>query len=200
MRWAPFAIVTVATWGQAETATAKPPRRALEVSAQTGYGHLFGKSGDRSHELEARNGGASVAVGVAYRTPYLFVPWAELGWAALQWSRETPKSPDFSAEAPSVSSLATAYLLIGPSVEEGLFRFRAGLGLYHQQVTSTFNGRTIAPATWDMGYFFAYGVRAYDGPRFGWGLESMALLMSESQLAYLGLALRVWVNAWTEPY
>jgi hypothetical protein len=178
---------------------AEPPRRALEISAQTGYGHILGKNGDQTHELESRNGGASVAVAIAYRSPYLFVPWGEAGWASLQWSRETPKAREFYGEAPSTSSLATAYLLLGPGVEAGVFRFRAGIGLYHQQVTSTFAGRTITPASWDMGYFLAYGVRVHDGLRFGCGLETMGLLMSESQLAYLGVALRVWGNVWAEP-
>jgi hypothetical protein len=199
LNFATFTFTVLAVLGQVATASAKPPRRALELSAQTGYGHVWGKDGDRSHELESRNGGASVAVGVAYRTPYLFVPWVEAGWAALQWSRETPKVREFSTDAPSTSSLATTYLLLGPSVEEGIFRFRAGIGLYRQQVTSTFDGQTIAPSSWDMGYFLAYGVRVHDGPRFGWGVEAMGLLMSESQLAYLGLALRVWGNAWAEP-
>ena len=199
MKWTAFTFAAFAVLGQVGVATAKPPRRALEISVQSGYGHVWGKNGDRSHELESRNGGASVAVGIAYRTPYLFVPWVEAGWATLQWSRETPKAREFSSEAPSTSSLATAYLLLGPSVEEGVFRFRAGIGLYHQQVTSTFAGQTITPASWDMGYYLAYGVRVHDGPRFGWGVEAMGLLMSESQLTYLGIALRFWGNAWAEP-
>lgn len=198
MNFATFTFTVLAVLGQVATASAKPPRRTLELSAQAGYGHVWGKDGDRSHELESRNGGASVALGVAYRTPYLFVPWVEAGWAALQWSRETPKTREFSADAPSTSSLAATYLLLGPSVEEGVFRFRAGIGLYRQQVTSTFDGQTISPSSWDMGYLLAYGIRVHDGPRFGWGVEAMGLLMSESQLAYLGLALRVWGNAWAE--
>ena len=198
MKWTTFALSALAVFGQAEVASARPPRRALELSAQTGYGQVWGKNGDRSHELESRNGGALFAVGIAYRTPYLFVPWAECGWAALQWSREAPRAHEYYGEAPSTSSLATAYLLLGPSVEEGVFRFRAGIGVYRQQVTSTFAGQRISPATWDMGYLVAYGVRAHDGPHFGWGLEAVGLLMSESQLAYLGVALRFWGNAWAE--
>jgi hypothetical protein len=170
----------------------------LEVSAQTGYGHVWGKNGDRSHEIESRNGGASIAVGLAYRSPYLFVPWVEAGWAVLQWSRESPIAPEFSDQAPSISSLTTSYLLAGPSIEEGIFRFRAGMGVYRQQVTSSFAGQTITPSSWDMGYFLAYGVRAQDGPLFGWGVETQALLMSESQLAYLGFALRIWINPWAD--
>ncbi len=198
MRRTSIAVFAFSIFGQVGIATAKPPRRALELSAQTGYGHVWGKNGDRSHEIESRNGGASIAVGLAYRSPYLFVPWVEAGWATLQWSRESPKTLEFSNQAPSVSTLSTSYLLLGPSIEEGIFRFRAGMGLYHQQVTSSFAGHTIAPSSWDMGYFLAYGVRAYDGPRFGWGLETMGLLMSESQLAYLGFALRVWGNPWVD--
>jgi len=193
-----FAFVACGVLGYAAIATAKPPRRALEVSVQTGYGLVLGNNGDRSHELESRNGGASVAVGFAYRSPYLFVPWAETGWTALQWNRELPKAREFAGQAPSTSRLTTTYLLFGPSVEEGIFRFRAGMGFYHQQVTSSFAGHTITPSTWDMGYSLSYGVRAHDGPRYGWGLETYALLMSESQLAYLGIALRVWGNAWVD--
>ncbi len=192
------AVVVFGTLTNANLAMAKPPRRALEVSAQMGYGQVWGKNGDRSHELESRNGGVSVAFGLAYRSPYLFVPWAEVGWAALQWSRENPKSLEFSTQASSISSLSTTYLVLGPSIEEGIFRFRAGMGVFRQQVTSNFAGHTITPSSWDMGYFLAYGVRAYDGPRFGWGLETQALLMSESQLAYLGIALRVWGNTWVD--
>jgi len=198
MKWAAFALVAIAVLAPSQTAMAKPPHSALELSVQAGYGHVLGKNGERSHEIESRNGGALLAVGLAYRTPYLFVPWAEVGWAALQWSREKPKTLEFSEQAPSTSSLTTNYLLLGPSVEEGIFRFRAGMGLYQQRVTSTFAGRTIGPSVWNMGYFLAYGVRAYDGPRFGWGLETVALLMSESQLAYFGVALRVWGNAWAD--
>jgi hypothetical protein len=193
-----FAFVALGILGHASIATAKPPRRALEVSVQAGYGHVLSRNGDRTHELESRNGGASVAVGLAYRSPYLFVPWAEAGWAELQWSREAPKAREFANQGPSTSSLTTNYLLLGPSVEEGIFRFRAGMGLYNQQVTSSFAGHTITPSTWDMGYFLAYGVRAHDGPRYGWGLETQALLMSESQLAYLGISFRIWVNAWAD--
>lgn len=198
MRIATSAVVAFSIFGCPGLATAKPPRRALEVSAQTGCGHVWGKNGDRSHDIESRNGGPSIAVGLAYRSPYLFVPWIEAGWSALQWSRESPKAPEFSDEAPSVSSLSTSYLLAGPSIEEGIFRFRAGMGLYRQQVTSRFAGHTISPSSWDMGYFLAYGVRAQDGPRFGWGIETQALLMSESQLAYLGIALRIWTNPWAD--
>lgn len=198
MRIATGAVVAFSIFGHAGLATAKPPRRALEVSAQTGYGHVWGKNGDRSHEIESRNGGPSIAVGLAYRSPYLFVPWIEAGWTALQWSREGPKVPEYSDQAPSVSSLSTSYLLAGPSIEEGIFRFRAGMGLYRQQVTSSFAGHTVNPSSWDMGYFLAYGVRAQDGPRFGWGIETQALLMSESQLAYLGIALRIWTNPWAD--
>lgn len=200
MKWTTFTCAAVLVGGQVGIATANPPRRSLEVSVQSGYGHVWGKNGDRTHELESRNGGALVAAAVAYRTRYLFVPWAEAGWAALQWSRETPKAREFSGEAPSTSRLSAAYLLLGPAIEAGVFRFRAGIGLYRQQVTSTFAGQTITPASWDMGYFLAYGVRAYDGPRCGWGLETMGLLMSESQIAYLGISLRGWINAWAEPW
>ena len=198
MRTISVAIVVFSISGYVDIAMAKPPRRALEVSAQTGYGHVWGKNGDRTHEMESRNGGASIAVGLAYRSPYLFVPWAEAGWAALRWSRESPKAQEFSDQAPSISRLSTSYLLLGPSIEEGVFRFRVGMGLYRQQVTSSFAGHTITPSSWDMGYFLAYGIKAHDGPRLGWGLETQALLMSESQLAYLGIAIRVWVNAWAD--
>lgn len=184
--------------GHGGIALANPPRRALEVSMQAGYGHVWGKNDDRTHEMESRNGGASIAAGVAYRSPYLFVPWVEAGWTALRWSRESPKASEFSDQAPSISSLSTTYLLLGPGIEEGAFRFRAGIGVYRQQVASSFAGHTITPSSWDMGYFLAYGIRAHDGPRFGWGLETQALLMSESQLAYLGIALRVWGNAWAD--
>lgn len=198
MRGNRIAAIVLSIWGHWGIAMANPPRRALEVSTQIGYGHVWGKNGDRAHEMESRNGGASIAVGLAYRSPYLFVPWAEFGWAALRWSRESPKAHEFSDQGPSTSSLSTSYLLLGPSIEVGVFRFRAGMGAYRQQVTSSFVGHTITPSSWDMGYFLAYGIRAYDGPRFGWGLETQALLMSESQLAYLGIALRVWGNAWAE--
>jgi hypothetical protein len=199
MKLPTLAFAVFAVLGQVHLATAQPPQRALEISAQTGYGHVWGKNGDRSHEIESRNGGVSFAVGIAYRTPYLFVPWAEGGWAALQSSRETSKSREFSSEGPSTSSLATAYLLLGPGVEASVFRFRSGIGIYRQEVTSRFAGQNMAATSWDMGYFLAYGVRVHDGPRFGWGMEAMALLMSESQLAYLGIAVRVWGNAWSEP-
>jgi hypothetical protein len=198
MRRISVAVVVFSISGHVAIAMAKPPRRAVEVSAQAGYGHVWGKNGDRSHEIESHNGGASIAVGLAYRSPYLFVPWAEVGWVPLQWSRESPKAPEFTTQAPSSSSLSTSYFLLGPSIEEGIFRFRAGMGAYRQQVTSSYAGHTITPSSWDMGYFLAYGIRAYDGPRFGWGLETQALLMSESQLAYLGIALRVWGNAWAD--
>jgi hypothetical protein len=198
MRRIGVAVVVFSTSGYVSIAMAKPPRRALEVSAQTGYGHVWGKNGDRSHEIESRNGGPSIALGLSYRSPYLFVPWAEVGWTALRWSRESPKAHAFLDQTPSISSLSTSYLLLGPSIEEGIFRFRAGMGAYRLQVTSSFAGHTITPSSWDMGYFLSYGMRAYDGPRFGWGLETQALLMSESQLAYLGIALRVWGNAWAD--
>lgn len=198
MRWPTLLGLALAALARTSTLAARPPHRAMELSAQAGYGHVWGQDGDRSRELEARNGGPSMAVGLAYRTPYLFVPWAELGWAALQWSRELPRSPEFSGEHPSYSSLSTTYLQLGPGVEAGPFRFRAGIGMYHQQVTSAFAGRVISPSSWDMGYFLAYGIRADDGPRYGWGIETIGLLMSESQLAFFGLALRIWGNTWAD--
>jgi hypothetical protein len=159
---------------------------------------VLGKDGDRSHEIESTNGGPTVALGFSYRSPYLFVPWAELGWAALQSNREAPKAPEFEDAAPSVSSLSTSHILLGPGVEESLFRFRAGIGLYRQQTISSFAGQRIAASSWDMGYSLAYGVRAHDGPAYGWGIEALGLLISESQLAYLGIALRVWGNVWAD--
>ncbi|MBN1609626.1 MAG: hypothetical protein JW940_23540 [Polyangiaceae bacterium] len=162
-----------------------------------GVGHVLGKSYDRSHEIAATNGGPSVALGVAYRSQYLFVPWVEAGWAELQTSRERPKATPFSAETASDSRLSTSYLLLGPSVEYNRLRWRAGVGMYRTQVWSRFAGRTIEPSSWDMGYSLAYGVRVHDERLCGWGLEAFGLLMSESQLAYVGLALRVWGNAWT---
>ncbi len=195
--WSACSIVIAATL-MSQAAQAAPPRRALELSAQTGLGRTFGKSSDRSYELASSNGGPMAALSLSYRSPYLFVPWLEVGWAELQWSRERPKAAEFATLAPSESKLTTSYVLLGPAVEEGPLRFRAGIGLYHTQVTSSFAGHTITPASWDMGYFLAYGVRVHDGPRYGWGLEATGLLMSESQLAYLGLALRVWGNAWSE--
>ena len=69
--------------------------------------------------------------------------------------------------------------------------------MFRTQVKSRFAGSTIEPSSWDMGYSLAYGVRLQDEPLYGWGLEAFGLLMSESQLAYLGLALRVWGNPWT---
>jgi hypothetical protein len=190
-------VAALAALAPTREAHAQPPRRALELSAQAGYGHVFGKDYDREHELESTNGGPSLALGLAYRSPYLFVPWLELGWAALQSSREAPKSPEFNSEAPSVSRLTTAYFLAGPSVEIARFRFRAGMGLYRQSIRSTFAGHTITPSSWDMGYSVAYGVRVHDGPHFGWGLETEGLLMSETQLAYVGIGWRFWGNPWS---
>jgi hypothetical protein len=198
--WSTYLSVVIATTTIPNMASAAPPRSAFELSAQAGLGHTFGKESDRSYEIASGNGGPTVAIGSSFRTPYLFVPWIELGWAELQWSRERPKNAEFARLAPSNSKLTTSYLLLGPAVEEGPFRFRAGIGLYHTQVTSSFAGHTITPSSWDMGYFLAYGLRVQDGLRYGWGLEAIGLLMSESQLAYLCLAVRVWGNAWAEPH
>jgi hypothetical protein len=198
VRWSSVLVVLLALGAPVRRASAEPPRRSLELSLQAGYGDTLGQLGDRRSELEATNGGGSFALGLAFRTPYLFVPWAEIGWAALRSSRDAPKSEEFAADDASSSRLTASYGLVGPSFETGPLRFRAGVGLYRQQVTSTFVGRTIEPTSWDMGYFLGYGIRAYDGPRFGCGLETMGLLMSESQLAYVGLALRVWGNVWAD--
>jgi hypothetical protein len=198
MRRVTVLLGVLACLASARPASSRPPRRALELSAQAGYGHVLGKDYDRTHELDSTRGGPSLALGLSYRSPYLFVPWLELGWAALQSSREAPKAREFMSEAPSESRLTTSYVLAGPGVEGGRIRFRAGIGLYRQQVTSSFAGHTITPSSWDMGYFLAYGVRVYDGPRFGCGLESAGLLMSESQLAYIGMAWRVWFNPWAD--
>lgn len=184
----------VCLWLEAQCALAAPPHRVLEISGQLGVGHLLAKQDDRSHETESRNGGGTLALGLAYRTRYLLEPWVEVGWAALQWRRELAKLPEYSGKGVSTSSLGTTYFLLGPGVEAHPFRFRVGIGLYHQQIKASFLGTTITPSTWDMGYFLSYGVRGFDGPRYGWGLEAMALLMSESQMAYLGIAFRVWGN------
>ena len=193
-RYATVAMLTLLS-GNAYGGAA-PPQQALEVSTQVGVGHLVGKAWNRKHERSATNGGFSAAVAVAYRSDYLFVPWLQAGWAQLASNREAPKAQEFSAEAASESSLSARYFLAGPAVEEGPLRFRVGMGLYQLRVTSAFAGTTMHAQVWDMGYFVGYGVRIQESGGCGWGLETEALLMSESQLAYFGIAVRFWGSPW----
>lgn len=188
-------VAVVLAWMLAVSAVhASETAPHLELSASGGLGHTFGRTWDRSAEVASSNGGLFVGVEAAYRSPYLFVPWLQLGWAELLSSEERPKSEEFAEMANSRSSLTTSYALLGPAVEEGPMRFRVGIGVYRVQVTSTFAGTTATPAEWDMGYFVGYGVRVRQWNALGLGIDAQGLLMSESSLAFFGLALRGWYD------
>jgi hypothetical protein len=172
------------------TAPAAEKPAALELSAHAGIGHTFGRSWDRSREVESSNGGFTLGIEAGYRTGYLFMPWLQLGWAQLYSGQEKPQDPEYAAQPNSESTLTAGYIVAGPAVEEGPLRFRVGRGAYRLQVRSTFAGSTINPVSWNMGYFCGYGVRLQRSRHFGWGLDAEGLLMSESGLAFLGLGIR----------
>lgn len=159
-----------------------PPRHAVQLAASGLYARATTSKGDTSGVFSERNGGAAVALRVAYRSPYVVGAFADYGLFPLYRSDRHVDLGSAGGRATTLASLSTTGLTFGVTADVWRLRASAGVGSFSVAVRSTTLGVTNRVSEGDIGYVLSLAGFPVRWRRLEIGVEARAIFVVEAEL------------------